>query len=165
MRRTWLVLGGLLVAGVTSAQAQDDGGNRAGLLRQQIEERFTARVQQDLGLTDKQTDKLRVVGRDYFGKRRDMEAEERRLRQGLAAELRPGVAADNDRVAQLTDQVLANKVRYVQSYQDEMKELRTFLTPVQCAQFLALRERLLDRVKEVQENKGTRPRSGLMRSP
>lgn len=159
MRNTWLVLGGLLMAG--SVAAQSDGA-RASELRQQIEERFTARVQEDLGLTDKQTDKLRTVARNYFTQRRDMEAEERRLRQSLAAELRPGVAANNDRVAQLTDQVLANKVRYVQSYQDEMQELRMFLNPVQCAQFLALRERLLDRVKEVQE---TRPRRGLLRDP
>ncbi len=163
MRRTWLLLGGLLLtSGTLAAQGTDDDGARAGLLRQQIEERFTARVQEDLGLNDKQTARLRSVARDYFGKRRDFEAEERRLRQALAGELRPGVAANNDRVAQLTDQILANKVRYVQSYQDEMKELRTFLTPVQCAQFLALRERLLDRVKEVQENA---PRRRLLRNP
>jgi phytoene/squalene synthetase len=159
MRNTWLVLGVLLAVPVM-AQAQEEGA-RAGQLRQQIEERFTARVQEDLGLSDKQTDRLREVSRRYFARRRDMEAEERRLRQALAGELRPGVAANNDRVQQLTDQILENKVRYVVSYQDEMKELRTFLTPVQCAQFLALRERLLDRVKEVQENP---PRRRLLRN-
>lgn len=158
MRTTWLVLGVLLAVPVM-AQAQEEGA-RAGQLRQQIEERFTARVQEDLGLSDKQTERLRDVARRYFARRREMEADERRLRQALAGELRPGVAANNDRVQQLTDQILENKVRYVQSYQDEMKELRAFLTPVQCAQFLALRERLLDRVKEVQENS---PRRRLLR--
>lgn len=157
MRTRWLAL---VVLGLTvpmAAQAQDDAV-RAGRLRQQIEERFTERVQQDLGLTDRQSDKLREVARRYFDRRREMEAEERRLRQALAGELRPGVAANNDRVQQLTDQVLANKVRYVESYQEEMKELRTFLSPVQCAQFLALRERLLDRVREVQEDRQDRRR-------
>ena len=161
MRATWLVLGALLFAAPTTVQAQDEGA-RAGKLRQQIEERFTARVQQELGLNDKQTDRLRDVSRRYFSERRDMEAEERRLRQALANELRPGVAANNSRVEQLTDQVLANKVRYVESYQAEMKELRTFLTPVQCAQFLAMRERLLDRVREAQESA---PRRRLLRDP
>lgn len=160
MRTTWLVLGALLFAVPVVAQAQEDGA-RAGELRRQIEERFTERVQQELGLNDKQTDRLREVARRYFAKRRDMEAEERRLRQSLAGELRPGVAANNERVAQLTDQILENKVRYVESYQEEMKELRTFLNPVQCAQFLALRERLLDRVKEVQENA---PRRRMLRA-
>lgn len=150
MRTPWLILGALLVAAPLTLEAQEAA--RAGQLRQQIEERFTARVQEDLGLTDKQTDRLREVVRRYFDQRREMETEERRLRQALAAELRPGVAANNGRVEQLTDQILRNKVRYVRSYQDEMKELRTFLSPVQCAQFLALRERLLDRVREVQEN-------------
>ena len=161
MRTSWLVLGVLLVATPPAVEAQQEG-QRAGQLRQQIEERFTARVQQDLGLTDKQTDRLREVARRYFEQRREMEAEERRLRQTLAGELRPGVAANNSRVEQLTDQILANKVRYVESYQDEMKELRAFLTPVQCAQYLALRERLLDRVREVQENA---PRRRLLRDP
>lgn len=160
MRNRSLLLGVLLFAAPITVQAQD--GQRAGQLRQQIEERFTARVQEELGLSDKQTDRLREVARRYFDQRRNMEAEERRLRQALAGELRPGVAANNGRVEQLTDQILENKVRYVESYQDEMKELRAFLTPVQCAQFLSLRERLLDRVKEVQENA---PRRRLLRDP
>lgn len=151
MRTTWLVFGALLLALPATGLAQAEGP-RSGELRRQIEERFTERVQEELGLTDKQSDRLRDVARRYFAKRRDMEAEERRLRQALAAELRPGVAANNDRVSQLTDQILENKVGYVESYQEEMKELRAFLTPVQCAQFLALRERLLDRVKEVQQS-------------
>ena len=150
MRSPWLVLGMLMAVMPVAALAQDPGP-RAGQLRQQIEERFAARVQQDLALNDQQTERLRGITRRHFNQRRAMEAEERRLREALASELRPGVAANDARVEQLTDQILDNKVRYVQSYQAEMKELRAFLTPVQCAQFLALRERLLDRVREVQE--------------
>jgi Spy/CpxP family protein refolding chaperone len=150
MTTRWLTLALLLVA-APALQAQQEGA-RAGQLRREIEERFTQRVQEDLALTDRQTDRLREVARRYFDRRRDMEVEERRLRQSLASELRPGVAANNDRVQQLTDQIMENKVRYVESYREELKELRTFLSPVQCAQFIALRERLLDRVREAQEN-------------
>jgi hypothetical protein len=86
-----------------------------------------------------------------------MEAEERKLRQALAAELRPGVAANKDNVARLTDQLLDNKVRYVESYRAEVRELSTFLDPVQRAQFLILRERLLDRVRDAQAAREDRP--------
>ena len=42
-------------------------------------------------------------------------------------------------------------MRYVQTYQDEVKELGTFLDPVQRAQFLIMRERLLDQIRRAQE--------------
>jgi len=154
MRKTTLLLLGLSLTGAGSLAAQDPGDDtgRAGELRRQIEDRFTARVQEELGLNDQQALKLRETVGVYFVKRRTLEAEERRLRQGLAAELRPGVAANKDNVARLTDQLLDNKVRYVETYRAEVKDLGAFLDPVQRAQFLIMRERLLDRVKEAQEN-------------
>jgi hypothetical protein len=153
MRAIPLLLLGLSLGGTVTVAAQDsaDDPGRAGLLRRQIEERFTARVQEELGLTDPQALKLRETVGVYFVKRRTLEAEERRLRQSLAGELRPGVAANKDNVARLTDQLLDNKVRYVETYRSEVKELSGFLDPVQRAQFLILRERLLDRVREAQE--------------
>ncbi len=155
MRTTaWLILLATLMAGPLSAQDPAAGQpGRAGELRRLIEERFTARVQEELGLTDQQSARLREVVWQYFAKRRAMEAEERQLRQGLAAELRPGVAANSDNVARLTDQLLDVKLRYVQSYKDELRDQASFLNPVQRAQYLILRERLLDRIKEAQEQR------------
>jgi hypothetical protein len=153
MRTTrWLLILGLVFTAPLAAQtigAVEQG--RAGELRRLIEERFTARVQEELGLTDQQSTRLREVVWQYFARRRAMEAEERTLRQGLAAELRPGVAANSDNVARLTDQLLDVKLRYVQSYKDELREQSAFLNPVQRAQYLILRERLLDRIKEAQD--------------
>jgi hypothetical protein len=147
----------LLLALPLRAQEPGDDEVRTGELRRQIEDRFAARVQEELGLTDQQALKLRDVVGTYFVKRRTMEAEERKLRQALAAELRPGVAANKDNVARLTDQLLDNKVRYVESYRAEVRELSTFLDPVQRAQFLILRERLLDRVRDAQAAREDRP--------
>ena len=65
--------------------------------------------------------------------------------------MRPGVAANKDNVARYTDQLLDLKVRYAQSYKEEVRDLGAFLDPVQRAQFLLLRERLLDKVREAQE--------------
>jgi hypothetical protein len=162
MRNLTLLLLGLSLAGAGPLAAQEPGDDsgRAGELRRQIEDRFAARVQEELGLNDQQALKLRETVGIYFVKRRTLEAEERRLRQALAAELRPGVAANKDNVARLTDQLLDNKVRYVESYRAEVKDLAGFLDPVQRAQFLIMRERLLDRVKEAQENA---PRRRLLR--
>jgi septum formation topological specificity factor MinE len=156
MRLTRLViLGGFLIAAPLKAQdASPDDPGRATELRRLIEERFTARVQEELGLSEQQSAKLREVVWQYFAKRRAMEAEERRLRQALAAELRPGVAANKDNVARLTDQLLDVKLRYVQSYKDELRDQSSFLDPVQRAQYIILRERLLDRIKEAQDARG-----------
>lgn len=155
MRTTaWLIFLTVLIAAPARAQdAVDAQPGRAGELRRLIEERFTARVQEELGLTDQQSSRLREVVWQYFAKRRALEAEERQLRQGLAAELRPGVAANSDNVARLTDQLLDVKLRYVQSYKDELRDQASFLNPVQRAQYLILRERLLDRIKEAQEQR------------
>lgn len=165
MRKTTLVLA-VAILGLAlplAAQDPDPPGPRAGELRRQIEERFTARVKEDLGLDERQTSRLREVVGSYFLKRRNLEADERRLRQLLASELRPGVAANKENVGRLTEQLLDNKVKYVESYRDEVRELATFLDPVQRAQFLILRERLLDRIREAQDEaqQQRRDRRGL----
>lgn len=166
MRKTLIVLSICLV-GALPLQAQDvdpDATGRAGQLRQQIEDRFAARVQEELGLTDQQASRMREVVGGYFVKRRRLEAEERRLRQVLAGELRPGVAANKDNVARTTGQLLDLKVRFAQTYKEEVTDLSGFLDPVQVAQFLILRERLLDRIREAmdaRDQSGAPPRRRL----
>jgi hypothetical protein len=151
MRNIWWVPLALGLAAPLAAQELADDPTRANQLRRQIEDRFTARVQEELALTDQQTTRMKSTVRDWFLKRRDMEDENRRLRQAMASQLRPGVAANKDSVAKLTDAMLDLKVRYAQSFKDEVKEMSGYLDPVQRAQFLVLRERLLERVREVRE--------------
>jgi len=119
-------------------------------IRQRIEERFSERVKLELGLDDAQTAKLRQVAADWFAKRRAMEDEERDLRQALAGQLRPGVAANSDSVSRIVSQLLDLKVKYAESYREENKQLG-FLTPVQRAQYYSLRERLLDALKQARQ--------------
>ncbi|MDZ4865235.1 MAG: hypothetical protein SGJ01_17580 [Gemmatimonadota bacterium] len=140
-----------VLGGPVHAQAGIDDPPRAERLRRLIQERFAARVQEELALSDQQAERMRDVVGNYFLKRRNFDIEERRLRQGLAGELRPGVAANKDNVARYTDQLLDLKVRYAQSYKEEVRDMGAFLDPVQRAQFLLLRERLLDKVREAQE--------------
>lgn len=161
MRKPGLILLAMLVGTIPLA-AQEDA-TEPGVLRQRIADRFAARVQEELGLTDPQASRMRDVVGGYFVKRRNMEAEERRLRQALAGELRPGVAANKEKVARLTNELLDGKIRYTQSYKDEVRDLSAFLDPVQVAQFLVLRERLLDRIRAAQE--GEQQGQGLRRRP
>lgn len=147
-----------LLALVGSAQpmlAQDStSGPRPGSaeMRARIEARFTERVRTELGLTDEQTARLKEVAGGWYDKRRAMEGEERELRQALSGQLRPGVAANQDSVTRIVNQLLDLKVKYAESYREENKQLG-FLTPVQRAQYYSLRERLLDALKQARQSR------------
>jgi hypothetical protein len=91
-----------------------------------------------------------------------MERDERRLRAALAGQLRPGVAANPDSVNKLVDALTNHRVAYAQTFQDEMRELSTILNPVQRGQYLLLRDRLMQRVQALMEN---RPAAALPDRP
>jgi hypothetical protein len=151
MRTTWTLIFATLLA--APAIAQDSEPPMRVDVRQRIEERFAARVREELGLTDQQAARLRETVGSYFVKRRGFEADERRLRQALAGQLRPGVAANPDSVGRITEGLADLKVRYAQTYKDELRELSGYLDPVQRAQFFLMRERLLERVRNVQDER------------
>ncbi len=155
MRRiVWVLL--VAVAGFSGrAMAQDDGDDspEAVRMRQQIETRFGAQVQEMLGLTDQQATQLRATLGTYAPKRRAMEREERGIKRALQAQLRPGIAANSDSVGRLVDRLLDLKVQYVKSFVDEDKDMTKYLTPVQRAQFLVMRERLMARIEEIRQQR------------
>lgn len=156
MRRFLIVLGLFVVAagrGLAQEAAPPDSA-RAEQLRQEVETRFAARVKEQLGLTDDQSRRLQATVRDYFRKRRLLEMEEQRLRREVSAELRPGIAADSDRLGRLLDDLVDVRVRYAQSYRDESRELAKYLSPVQRGQYFLMRERLFDQVREFQRQRG-----------
>ena len=155
--RTLVILLVLWALAATTGSAQDSmppDSARAEQLRQELESRFAARVQEQLGLTDDQSRRMGRTVRDYFRKRRALEMEEQGLRRDAAAQLRPGVAADTDRLNKVLDQLVEVRIRYAQSYRDESRELASFLTPVQRAQYFMMRERLFDQVREFQRQRG-----------
>jgi len=139
--------------GTISAQDPDTTRPRAQELRERIEERFAQRVQEQLGLTDQQTTKLRATSRQYGDRRWGLEARERDLRLALTGQLRPGVAANPDSVARLTKALLDLRVDYAKTWRDEMDDL-SYLTPVQRAQLYVMRDRLLQRVQEIRDERG-----------
>jgi len=155
MRRlVWLVLALVAVVG-RPVLAQDDGDDspQAARMRQQIEARFGAQIQEMLGLSDQQAVQLKATFNTYAPKRRAMERQERAIKQALQGQLRPGIAANSDSVGRLTDRLLTMKVTYAQTFVDEDREMAKYLTPVQRAQFLVMRERLMARVEEIRRQR------------
>jgi hypothetical protein len=126
---------------------------RADSLRHRIEERFASRVQEQLGLTNEQTTKLRATSQTYGARRRELRERERGLRNALSAQLQPGVAANQDSVARLTDAMIEVKLASAQAARDEMKELSKYLNPVQRARLYVMRERFHHRVKEAHDHR------------
>jgi len=133
---------------VMAQQADTTGPGRSDSLRKRIEERFASRVQADLGLTNEQTAKLKATSQAYSGRRRELRDRAMRVREGLAQQLQPGVAANQDSVAKLTDAMIDLKLASAQLTRDEMKDVSKYLTPVQRARLLVMRERFMERVKE-----------------
>ena len=151
-----------MVALPAAAAAQDtvaDPG-RAEQLRLRIEQRFGERLKEELGLTDDQGSRLRIALAALAARRRGMEQDERRMRQALAYQLRPGIAANADSVAKLVDALTTHRIAYAQTFKDEMRELSTILNPVQRGQYLMLRDRLMQRAEELRQGRlqsGARP--------
>jgi periplasmic protein CpxP/Spy len=151
----------LLITSVSAAAAQQaDSAVKTDSLRHHIEERFAGRVQQELGLTNEQTTKLRATSQQFGTRRRELHTRYRALRQALRQQLQPGVAARQDSVARLTDAMVDLRIASAQAARDEMREVGKYLTPVQRARFFVMRERLRHRMKEAHEHRGMRDDKG-----
>jgi hypothetical protein len=140
--------------GVAGAQRADTTSSRADSLRQRIEERFTARAQEELGLSNEQTTKLRATSQQFRARRGELRTRGERLREALAAQLRPGIAANQDSVAKLTDAMIQLRMAEAQISRDEVKEQAKYLDPVQRARLYIMRERFAHRVREVHGHRG-----------
>jgi len=152
MRTLWgMALVVTLVGLAMPVQAQEPAPGRPRLeeLRRRVRERVAARIQAELNLTPDQMQRLRGTVGTYAGRRRDLEARQRILREALGGQLRPGVAANPDSVARLTDELMDVRVRYAESFRTEQREMAQFLDPVQRAKITLLRDRLTNRAREL----------------
>jgi hypothetical protein len=138
--------------GPVAAQGEPDSHPRSGHLRDKIEKRFAERVKVELDLTDEQASKLKVVAVEHAARRKELRQRERDLRMALDGQLGPGNGADQDSVARLTRDLLDLRIQYAESWREEMGKL-AFLSPAQRARLLVMRERLLQRVHEMREDR------------
>lgn len=153
VRRTRWLMGlaaaALLAGGPLHAQDPDleETGPAVERLRQAVEQRFSAYVRTELQLTDEQAQKLRANSQQFGQQRRQIAVDERQLRRALDDQMRPGIAANQDSVTRLMNGIADRRQAYAKTFEDERRSL-TFLSPVQQARYLQLRERLLDRLRE-----------------
>ena len=146
-----LALAPALAAQQDSLVARDSAVR--GQLQQEIERRFGAVVQRQLGLTNDQADKLRATEERFRPRRRAIVREQVQLRLGLQDQMRPGQAADADSVRRLMDGIQANRTALLHLEQEQDQEMSGYLTPVQQARYQMLRERLLQRLQEVRRQR------------
>ena len=126
-------------------------------LRGQIEQRFAQRVQVELGLTDQQMDRLKTAERNSRDRRQTFNDREQDLRQAVGEQLKPGVAANADSLGRLLDAIAQNHVARAQEEQQELRDLAQFLTPVQRARLLIMRQRLMQNVQAIREGRWSPP--------
>jgi hypothetical protein len=156
MRSAYVLFVGLVLIpfAMAGAQRADTSAARADSLRHEIEERFASKAQERLGLTNDQTAKLRATSQQFGGRRRELRVRGHQLREALEGQLRPGVAANQDSVAKLTDAMIQLRMAQAQVTRDEIKEQSKYLNPVQRAQLYMMRERFVHRLKEVHGHRG-----------
>ena len=149
-----LLLSLLLLTGAAAPLLAQQPDTQPGgpALRERVERRFSERIKEELSLTDEQAVKLKEVAKENGSRRRELRRRERALYAAIDQQLVAGEKADQDSVARMTSEMLDLRVEYAQSLRDEMGKL-TFLTPVQRAKLMAMRDRLLHRVHEMREDR------------
>ena len=151
-----------LVSPALAAQTPADtsGDAEAEQLRQQIRERWNARVRQDLNLSDDQAAKLQGTEQKFTQQRVELAQRQRTVNEALRGQLQPGVAANSDSVRRLMDARDRNRAALAEIERNENREVSGYLTPVQQARYQMMREQLRRRIQEIREQR--RRRSEMM---
>ena len=160
-----------MLAASTAVSAQQGppgdsaAAQRRAVLEGQLRQRIAAVVKERLQLTDAQAQQLQDAERRFELRRRDLMQREMRLRRDLRQQLSPGVAADQQRVASLLDQIMAVHRDRVTMTEQEQRDLARFLTPVQRAKYLGLQGELRDRIEGMRRRGGAMGQRGRARPP
>ena len=139
---TALLLGLPTGSGVALAQ-EDPGRARAA----ELTDRFSERVAQALRLDEERAEKLRSALQQSRAMRQELAARRRALFRELA-ELARRDRVDQQRVAELLDEVLQTQVREAEINVDEQRRLSEFMAPVERARLLWLRQRFLQQARQ-----------------
>lgn len=139
----FLLLGGVpLASGHALAQEAGHGANAA-----ELTDRFSDRVAQALNLDESRAERLRSALQRSREQRQDLAARRRSLFSELAKVAR-GDRVDQERVAQLLDDVLRTQVQEAEINVDEQRRLSEFMAPLERARLLWLRQRFLQQARQ-----------------
>jgi alanyl-tRNA synthetase len=149
--------GGQGARGAIKQQRQQEkalaGANRPALERQ-VRQAVARVVRQRLNLNDQQMQSLTRVDNKFDAQRRNLLRDERTARQNLKAAMADTAAPDQNRISQYLDQLTQAQHQRADLLASEQKELSTFLTPMQRAQYLSIKERVTARMLQLQQTTG-----------
>jgi hypothetical protein len=168
VKQLWLALlmcgtGGARLAAQQPDSGMQDDSARLETLRQEVQQRYSARAREVLQLTPAQAAKFDSTQERAWGQRRDLMLQRRRITFALQDQMRPGVPARSDSVSRLLDarQRVNESLRRVDDQEDH--EMAGYLTPVQRAQYQTFRGKFRERMGEAMRHgggAGMRPRPG-----
>jgi hypothetical protein len=130
-------------------------GPKQQALAKQVRQAFAGVVRTRLNLNDEQARQLQTTDQRFQKQRNQIGREERQARQALAAALADsGSSPDQAKISEYMDQLIQVQHKRADLLEAEQKELGGFLTPIQRARYLALREQLNRRVREMVQQGG-----------
>ena len=178
----WVAAGLLVMSNVVAAQTTDSGrvplrpkgrgapggGARAGAppagrpaLENQVRQALAQAVRRQLNLDDEKMRRLRQTDAKFDIERRTLNRDEGETRRELKALMEDTTTADQAKIDQAMTRMLQIQRRRAELLESEYKDLSTFLTPRQRAQYWALRERVTRRMLELQQSERGGGRRGL----
>lgn len=184
MSRThWLAVAALVVSSsVLEAQVPDSGRGvqpsrgggalgargRAGqpprrALEANVQRAMATAIRSQLNLGEQKMQQLQQANGKYENERRALLHEERQARQTLKTGIEDSTSTDQSKIEAAMARMIQIQRRRVDLLEAEQKDLSTFLTPRQRAQFFALRERIARRLLELEQ--GGPPGGGRRGSP
>ena len=157
MRARTLVILLAAVAGLADAQnparplaADSSSANRAAL-EAQVRQRIAELTKQRLNATDDQMAKLQETNRKFDDQRRALVDQERETRVALRQAMTRGDASAQSQIPALLDRVNALQRQRIDIQAAEQKELGSYLTPMQRAQYFALEQQVRQRVTQMRQ--------------
>ena len=160
--RSALLLGALATAAVSPVRAQRAPGAsqriapgipRQGAGRPALD-KLAVVVQRRLGLSNEQSARLRETTARFAAERQRLVQRERETRRALRLATATGDSSADQRViGRQLDSLVALQQRRVALLAEEQREMATFLTPYQRAQFLAMQERALRAAQQLRQQR------------
>ena len=124
--------------------------NERQALQQRVRQAFAGVVRRQLNLSAPQMQTLQRTDQKYEQQRRAIVRDERDARLNLAAAMQDSTGhPDQDKIAQYLDELVRGQRRRAELLEAEQKEFSTFLSPLQRAQYFALKERLGKKLQEL----------------
>ncbi len=142
----WLGLLGALLVVAGPARAQQPNAQR---LREQVMQRFLQNYVEQAGLDEGQKTQFGDAIRRTFEQRQELQNTQRQILRAMEGQMRPGVAADQDSLMTLLDELVDIQMAQAALASRQRTTSAGFLDPVQQAQLVLALSRLDRQIQEI----------------